>query len=162
MQLSFSKALGLFLGPSLFSLVLDLWSKKAAFDFFEIQPQGLELISSFLYFTRAHNTGVAFGMLQEQNHWLAVVVGLMAIAIPIYALSQKKEGPVFVLAMGWIYGGALGNLYDRWTIGYVRDFIDVRLGSYNYPVFNLADAFICLGVAIMLYHSFFLSPKKEA
>lgn len=100
-------------------------------------------------------------MLQNQNHILGYIVAIMAIAIPIYTLSQRQDGIIFLISMGMVYGGALGNLYDRWAIGYVRDFIDVRLGSYHYPVFNIADSFICVGVALMLLHNLWIVKTSK-
>lgn len=162
MNISLGKAGILFFIPAILSVVADLVSKSVAFSFFEQQPTGMELVDGFLYFSRAHNTGVAFGMLQGHNNILGMLVGVMAIAIPIYSLWNRKDGVVFLIAMGLVYGGALGNLYDRWAIGYVRDFIDVRFGSYHYPVFNVADSFICIGVALMLLQNIFLGrPKSE-
>jgi signal peptidase II len=151
----------IFITPSALSLIMDLWTKSAMFKHFEQSPSSVELISNFLYFTRAHNTGVAFGMLQNQNHILGYIVAIMAIAIPIYTLSQRQDGIIFLISMGMVYGGALGNLYDRWAIGYVRDFIDVRLGSYHYPVFNIADSFICVGVALMLLHNLWIVKTSK-
>jgi signal peptidase II len=161
-NISLGKAGFLFFIPALLSVSADLLTKVLIFSFFEQQPAGLEIWSGVLYFSRAHNTGVAFGMLQGHNNILGILVGAMAIAIPLYSLWNRKDGPLFLVAMGLVYGGALGNLYDRWAIGYVRDFIDVRFGSYHYPVFNIADSFICIGVALMLIQNVFLGrPNSE-
>ena len=137
---------------------IDLASKYYFFGRFEQNPSSLELVPGFLYISEARNTGVAFGMLQGHNGILAVFVALMALGIPLYGFYHRREGGLFLLALGLVYGGALGNLYDRWFIHYVRDFIDVRFGSYHYPVFNGADSFICIGVALMVLQSW-LAPR---
>jgi len=136
-------------------LALDLLTKGMAFSYFrEVRASGglpsLEWIPGFLYITEAYNTGVAFGMFQGQNHWLAIFVLVMAVGLPIYTWFNRNEGKSFLLGMGLIYGGAIGNLHDRWVFGQVRDFIDVRFGSWHYPVFNGADSFICIGVGLLL------------
>jgi signal peptidase II len=142
-----------FLGPALVSLGVDLLTKQWMFNWFEVHATSVELIPSFLYFSRAENTGVAFGMLQGHNEILGIFVALMAIGMPLYGYWHRKEGTLFLFALGLVYGGALGNLHDRWFISYVRDFIDVRFGSYHYPVFNAADAFICIGVGLLILQS---------
>lgn len=153
--------LGAFVVPTTLCLALDLLTKKLTFEYFDKVQDSVELLDGFLYFSRAINTGVAFGMLQGHNHLMSVVVGLMAIGIPIYAYTQRKEGYLFTLAIGMVYGGALGNLYDRWTIAHVRDFIDVRFGEMHFPVFNGADAFICIGVTLLFFQSWLSSIQKN-
>lgn len=152
---------GLFIVPAFFALVVDLVTKSMAFSYFDTHKTSIELIEGFLYFSRAHNTGIAFGMLQGHNSWLGILIALMAIGIPCYAYSQRSEGKLFVFSIGVVYGGALGNLYDRWMISYVRDFIDVRFGSYHYPVFNGADTFICVGVALLFLQSWLSTRKAQ-
>ncbi len=150
-----------FFPPALFALWTDLSSKGALFSYFENQPQSIELLKGFLYFSEARNTGVAFGMLQGHNEILAVIVGLMAVGIPLYGYWHRQEGKLFTVALSLVYGGALGNLYDRWSLGYVRDFIDVRFGSYHYPVFNGADSYICVGVALLMLQAWLGSRRQK-
>ena len=140
----------LFFVPAFVGLALDLWTKAMAFRYFEEVQSSVAWIPGFLYITEAYNTGVAFGMLQGHNSWLGVFVLVMAFGLPIYTWFHRHEGRFFLIGMGLVYGGALGNLYDRWVHHHVRDFIDVRLGSWNYPVFNGADSFICIGVAFLV------------
>lgn len=145
--------MALFFIPALLGLALDLLTKKMAFEYIRaVEPstRSVEWIPDFLYMTEAYNTGVAFGMLQGHNSWLGIFVLVMAIGLPIYTWLNRHEGSLFLFGMGLVYGGALGNLHDRWVHSHVRDFIDVRLGSWNYPVFNGADSFICIGVACLL------------
>lgn len=146
---------------SFLALAIDLATKQIAFDYFERVTHSTPVIESFLYWTRVENTGVAFGMMQGMNEILSYVLPVILIGLPIYTFFQRKEGPVFLCLIGLIYGGALGNYYDRVFIGYVRDFIDVRLGSYDYPVFNVADAFISCSVVLMFLLSLFQSHKNK-
>mgnify|MGYP006422660245 CR=1 FL=1 len=131
-------------------LGLDLLTKAMAFRYFEDVQSSVAWIPGFLYITEAYNTGIAFGMLQGHNYLLGIFVLLMALGLPIYTWFNRNEGSFFLFGMGFVYGGALGNLHDRWVHERVRDFIDVRFGSWNYPVFNGADSFICIGVAFLL------------
>lgn len=92
------------------------------------------------------NTGAAFGMLQNFGNVFMVLAILVAIAILYYfPLVPREDWPLRV-AMALQFGGAVGNLIDRLTIGWVTDF--VSLGSF--PVFNVADASISIGVTVLL------------
>ena len=99
----------------------------------------------FLRFTHTHNTGSAFGIFQDQNTPLIVVsiVGV-GILIMIYR-SQRVPSSLLRLSLGLQIGGALGNLFDRIRLGHVTDFMDVG----TWPVFNVADASIITGLAIL-------------
>jgi len=93
-----------------------------------------------------HNTGVAFGMFQNNNLLFAILVSIIALVIIIY-YPQLTEGDRFLMiALSMQLGGAVGNLIDRLTIGYVTDFISVG----NFAVFNVADASVTVGVGIMI------------
>ena len=109
----------------------------------------------FLRFTHTHNTGSAFGIFQDQNTPLIVVsiVGV-GILIMIYR-SQRVPSSLLRLSLGLQIGGALGNLFDRIRLGHVTDFMDVG----TWPVFNVADASIITGLAILAY--IFLIAKAE-
>ena len=109
----------------------------------------------FLRFTHTHNTGSAFGIFQDQNTPLIVVsiVGV-GILIMIYR-SQRVPSSLLRLSLGLQIGGALGNLFDRIRLGHVTDFMDVG----TWPVFNVADASIITGLAILAY--VFLIAKAE-
>lgn len=92
------------------------------------------------------NTGVAFGMFQNNNKLFAILVSIIALVIIIY-FPQLTEGDWFLrIALSMQLGGAVGNLIDRLTVGWVTDFISVG----NFAVFNVADASVTIGVGIMI------------
>ena len=93
-----------------------------------------------------HNTGAAFGLFQRFGGLFAVLAIVVAIAILYYLPQVPREDWPLRLAMGMQLGGALGNLVDRLTQGYVTDFVSV--GSF--PVFNVADASISVGVVVLI------------
>ena len=95
------------------------------------------------FFTSTVNTGAAFGLFQGYN-WIFIAVSLVALIVCI--LYYKKH----LLGFSLLIGGIMGNLIDRIFLGHVRDFINVRI----WPVFNVADAAVVLGVVVLLY--FFL------
>jgi signal peptidase II len=105
-----------------------------------------------------YNAGSAFGFLATQNGWqlwlfIAVAV-VISIGILTWLWKSNSKHPLTALALCFILGGTLGNLYDRVVNGYVIDFIDFHVGDYHWPAFNIADTAICLGVLFMILSAF--------
>lgn len=105
-----------------------------------------------LYLT--HNTGAAFSLLSQAPGWqrwffvgVTLLIGIIVL-IWIYRLSKQQW--VIGLGLALILGGALGNVWDRLTLGYVIDFLLLHWHQFQWPVFNLADSSICLGAGILL------------
>ncbi len=101
------------------------------------------------------NTGAAFGFLAGSKNLLRqlffVGVAIVALVVIVYAYGHlKRQGKIFVYALGLIGGGAIGNLIDRLRFGSVVDFLDFYLGSYHWPAFNAADSAITVGVGLFL------------
>jgi signal peptidase II len=97
-------------------------------------------------FVHVTNTGAAFGILQEQNAFLAVTTVIGVAAILVYYWYPPFEHAIMTAAVGMILGGAIGNLSDRLRLGEVTDFIDFP----HYPAFNVADSSIVVGVAALV------------
>jgi signal peptidase II len=106
------------------------------------------------------NTGAAFGMFQNFNLVFSILAVIVSIAILYYYPRVPREEWPLRLAMGMQLGGAVGNLIDRLTQGYVTDFVSVG----NFAVFNIADASISVGVAVLILGVWFMeqSQKKKA
>lgn len=92
------------------------------------------------------NTGAAFGILPSLGDFIAILAVVVAIAIVYYFPRVPREDWTLRLAMGLTFGGALGNLIDRLTIGWVTDYMSI----WRFPVFNVADLCITLGVIVLL------------
>lgn len=108
--------------------------------------------------TYVHNFGAAFSFLSEQGGWqrwfFALLAASISIGIVIWIKRLKPEETLSAISLSLILGGAIGNLIDRVIYGYVIDFFDVYYQSYHWPVFNIADSAITVGVMFMLYESF--------
>lgn len=104
------------------------------------------------------NTGAAFGMLPGFGDVFTILAIIVSLAILYYFPQVPREDWPLRLAMGLQLGGALGNLIDRLTVGYVVDFISVG----NFPVFNVADASISIGVAVLILGVWFKERKDRA
>ena len=95
----------------------------------------------------------------SDNRWVLVgVTGLMLIAVLAYFLSGKVSGKLELFSLSLLLSGGVGNIIDRVSLGYVIDYIDVRI--INFAIFNLADICICVG-AFLLCAAVYLSDKKE-
>lgn len=140
-------------------LILDQWTKRwfdAHYHLFESR----EVIPGFFNFTLARNTGAAFSLFQDHTGLLllfsVIVFGLMVL----YRDHLFQRNSLEQTAFGFICGGVLGNLIDRMKFGYVVDFIDWHIGEHHWPIFNLADTWICVGVGLYLLSQFRASRKR--
>lgn len=120
-----------------------------------------EVIANFFYLTWVPNYGVSLGMFSANTveaRWILVgVTGLITAAVFIWMLREKLAPEILGLSL--ILGGALGNIHDRFVLGYVVDYLDFRFAGWTPFVFNLADAGISVGVAIILARALFMSEK---
>ncbi len=136
---------------ALLAVSLDQASKWWAMRFLAGPPRTeIEVVPGFLRLAYTTNPGAAWGLFSEHTFWLAVI-SLIVMAILIWRFPAMAEGwPERGLGLGFLIGGVAGNLADRIWRGAVVDFIDVNLHFYDWPVFNVADSAICVGIAIYL------------
>jgi signal peptidase II len=113
----------------------------------------VKVVEGFLHFGYAENTGIAFGQLQEGGdfgRWmLAALAALATVGVLAYFFRVKRADDRVLGACALLLAGIVGNLTDRIRLGYVVDFIEVHLGSYQWPTFNVADAAICVGAGLL-------------
>ena len=151
---------------ALLIFAVDQWSKNYVTKTLGIDRIGdaMELLPIFdLRFTR--NFGVSLGMFEatspEMRWGLVAVTGLIALVVTIWMLRENLLGDI--LALSLILGGALGNIKDRYDLGYVVDFADLHFGEFRpFLIFNVADAAITIGVVIVLARAFFMGDKDKA
>ncbi|MCH5167289.1 MAG: signal peptidase II [Erysipelotrichales bacterium] len=115
----------------------------------EINEVHFNLIANFLKFNYSQNTGAAFSILQGKIHFLILISVIMLIIIYSMTFSYE-ESKISNCAFGLLFGGILGNLVDRIFYGFVRDFIDINILGYNFPIFNIADITIVVGVMLLI------------
>lgn len=145
-------------------LVLDQASKLWIVSAFELY-ESYDLIPHLRLFY-VHNTGAAFSFLSQADGWQRWFFAAIAIAASVLVfvwLKRLHAGQLrLALGLSLILGGALGNLIDRLMYGYVIDFIDAYYGSWHWPVFNLADSAITLGVILVLLDALLApSPSRD-
>ena len=122
------------------------------------EGEGFPVLKGVFHVTRVNNTGAAFGLWKNASYFLIGVTVLSALAIFYYLFGPPgtgKERSKNFYGWSFVLGGALGNLYDRVRFGFVVDFLDFRV----WPVFNVADASICLGVFYVFWSVFYASDS---
>ena len=129
--------------------------------------QSVEVIPGFLDLTRVHNTGAAFGMLNDMDFPMKTLVlslvALIALAgVAWYASTVPLTDRLARIGVAGVLGGAIGNLIDRAKDGYVLDFVDAYFGTWHFWAFNVADAAITIGVILMILDMLGLGRGSES
>ena len=140
-------------------LVADLTTKHFLSDieYFNLIPNTLSIA------TNGGNTGAAWGFLSDVNGGriaLIIVSILMIVGLFVFNAFVKNKSTFYCLAFGFIIGGAVGNLVDRIGLGFVRDFIYLDFFP-TFPIFNIADSFLCIGAIMLAIFILFFSGKKK-
>ena len=123
-------------------------------------------INGFLNLTHQHNSGAAFSFLADAAGWqrwffVVLATGVSSV-LAVWIWRIRNEGPALLAAaLALVLGGALGNVIDRIRLGYVTDFIQVWLGNWAFPSFNVADAAISIGAALLIIDSLFFSGRAD-
>lgn len=132
-----------------FTLLLDQITKVIIESFLSINEEWY-IIQNFFSIHYINNYGAAWSILNNKATIL-IILSLIALIIIYRFMYLFKENKRNNLAFGLIVGGLVGNLMDRWLFGYVRDFLDFKIFTYDYPVFNVADIAIVIGVILLIY-----------
>lgn len=145
---------------------LDRWTKwivETGFSAYDTKT----VIPGFFNIVRSHNPGVAFGMFADTSASARtpLLIGLSIIAVVLLAgmlwrIDRLDTASAAGLAL--IFGGAMGNVFDRVRVGSVTDFLDFYAGSYHFYTFNVADASICTGAGLLILSMFLSQRKHEA
>jgi len=152
-------------------IVFDLVTKayfSSSMELYQTIVVFKDLFNLNFSFTLVHNHGAAFSFLSDQGGWqrwfFTITSSVISIVLLVWLFRLKKSETLIAVALTLVLGGAIGNLYDRVTLGYVVDFLDVFIQTPNFeqhwPAFNIADSAISIG-AILLIVDAFTSTKKE-
>lgn len=141
-------------------LVLDMLSKfwaQTNLVLYERNP----IIPGFFNLTYAQNTGAAWSMLEGKMVFFYLVTLVAVIGLTIYLFRTDKKQKLQRFAIVLIIAGALGNFIDRLAFQYVRDFLDFVIFGYDFPIFNVADMSLCLGVFFLFVIAFWPEGEKK-
>ena len=122
-------------------------------------------VNSFFNLVRAHNEGAAFSFLSDAGGWqrwfLTLVSVVVSAVIVVWLTKLPRQRLLEGLGLSLILGGALGNLYDRLTLGYVVDFLDFHWSGWHFAAFNVADMGISVGAGLIIVDALFFQPSES-
>lgn len=141
-------------------VILDQASKRIIWEMYK-QTGGTDLIDGVLRISLSKNAGAILGILSGSRA-LLISVTILSVIILILFAHRMRFAPVSKrIFIGLIFGGAFGNMIDRIATGEVLDFIDMGIGAYRWPTYNVADIAVTVG-AILLIYGFIRHPEKES
>lgn len=159
-----NRSIGLAIAGAIF--VLDQFVKWLVLNPLDLRRQPDQVIDMLPFFDLRYteNRGISLGLLEatsDEARWILVgITALIALVVLVWMFRERLLGDIAGLAM--ILGGALGNIVDRYSYGYVVDYADLHFGDFRpFLIFNIADAAITIGVVIILARSFLVSDDGE-
>ena len=132
-------------------IALDQWTKWLIIENM-VLGESIPVIDSFLYITSHRNTGAAWGILEGQMWFFYIITILVVLALLYYLKKSASEGALFKVSLALMLGGAIGNFIDRVFRQEVVDFIHTYPFGYNFPIFNIADSSLVIGVALLMIY----------
>ncbi|HEX5788568.1 MAG TPA: signal peptidase II [Woeseiaceae bacterium] len=145
-------------------LIADQLTKLAVIHYIDLY--GRVPLAPFLNLTHQRNPGAAFSFLADAGGWqrwfFTVLAAVVSAIIGVWLWRARHTAPLPLAAgLSLVLGGAVGNLVDRLRHGYVTDFIQVWFGNWPFPSFNIADAAISVGAALLIIDSLFFSGRTD-
>ena len=140
-------------------IIIDQLTKWLVVRYMEI-GENIPIIHNFLYLSSHRNRGAAWGILEGQMYFFYIITVGVVIGLIVYLQKLPKDQPWMKLALSLMLGGAIGNFIDRVLHQEVIDFINTFIFTYDFPIFNVADSALVIGVGIILILTI-LEGKKE-
>ncbi|AFU14538.1 Lipoprotein signal peptidase [Bacillus thuringiensis MC28] len=145
---------------ALFVIAIDQISKWLIVKNMEL-GMSIPIIDNVLYITSHRNRGAAWGILENKMWFFYIITVVFVVFIVMYMKKYAKTDKLLGISLGLILGGAIGNFIDRVFRQEVVDFIHVYIFSYNYPVFNVADSALCIGVVLIIIQTLLEGKKTK-
>lgn len=136
---------------------LSKWFIVEKMDVYE----SIVVIENFFNITSHRNKGAAWGILQDQMIFFYIITLIVVIGIIYYMQKYAKQSPLLATALGLLLGGAIGNFIDRLFRKEVVDFLDFQIINYNYPIFNIADSALVIGVGLLIIFTIIDERKSK-
>jgi signal peptidase II len=142
-------------------VLADQASKSWIFELVSRHEPPFIPITSFFNLVKVWNTGVSFGLFQDETSLRSLILIGVAVVVMFWLAIWlwRSRSSLAAVALGGILGGALGNILDRWQHGAVYDFLDFHVAGWHWPAFNLADSAIVVGVALLLLDGYW--PRRS-
>lgn len=122
--------------------------------------ESITIIPHFFYITYTHNYGGAWSILENSTSIITIISLVVIIGIGYYIFKHKITKKIELVGYSLLLGGAIGNLIDRIIYGYVIDFFDFYILGYDFPIFNIADINIVIGITLLLFSTMFEVNKN--
>ncbi|PFL83217.1 signal peptidase II [Bacillus cereus] len=145
---------------ALFVIAIDQISKWLIVKNMELGTS-IPIIDNVLYITSHRNRGAAWGVLENKMWFFYIITVVFVVFIVFYMKKYAKTDKLLGISLSLILGGAIGNFIDRVFRQEVVDFIHVYIFSYNYPVFNIADSALCIGVVLIIIQTLLEGKKAK-
>ena len=146
---------------SIVLLIIDQVSKIIVVNNLSV-GESKNIVDGFFSLTYVKNTGAAWGMFSNST----IILGLLSIVFSIilikYIIESKKLSNISVISYSLLLSGIFGNMLDRFIRGFVIDFLNFYIFSYDYPVFNIADIFIVVGIILIIIETFIEGGKNDS
>ncbi|HLS08706.1 signal peptidase II [Lentibacillus sp.] len=144
---------------AIFVIAVDQLTKWVVVKTMELGEQ-ITVIENFFYLTSHRNSGAAWGILQGQMGFFYVVTAIVVVGLIYFMQKYARERKMLAIALSLILGGAIGNFIDRLFRKEVIDFFDFMIFRYDYPIFNIADSALVVGVIIVIIMTI-IDERKE-
>ncbi|QXJ37459.1 Lipoprotein signal peptidase [Parageobacillus caldoxylosilyticus] len=141
-------------------VAIDQWTKWLVVKYMRL-GESIPIIPNVLYITSHRNRGAAWGILQGQFWLFYLITVIVVIGLIVYIQRLPRGERLFGVALGLMLGGAIGNFIDRLFRKEVVDFIHAYIGTYSFPVFNIADSALTIGVALLFIKMFFFATSEK-
>ncbi|WP_210129419.1 signal peptidase II [Staphylococcus sp. GDX8P66P] len=142
-----------YIGTSIFItiviLIIDQITKFIITKTMQI-GDSFEVIPNFLSITSHRNNGAAWGILSGKMAFFYIITVIILIILIVFFIKEAKHNLLMQIAISLLFAGALGNFIDRVLNGEVVDFVDTYIFSYNFPIFNVADSSLTIGVVLVI------------
>ncbi|GGD85407.1 lipoprotein signal peptidase [Paenibacillus nasutitermitis] len=139
---------------------IDQWTKRLVVQKMEL-GESIPVIENFLYITSHRNRGAAWGILEGQMWFFYIITALFGIGVIYYIQKHTKDKKLMGIGLGILLGGMLGNFYDRLIHKEVVDFIDTYIFGYDFPIFNVADSSLWIGIGFVFIHMMFFEKNQK-
>lgn len=137
--------------PCPLNCLIDMIKEGGTFQGLNVVPgRGIELIRNFFYIIEVKNTGGAWGIFSGNVAFLAFISLFVIVLLYFFLRSEKSLNKLSITYYGFLFAGIIGNCIDRIVNGYVTDFLNFYILGYDFPVFNIADILIVVGVGLMI------------
>ena len=145
---------------AIFVIAIDQFTKYLVVKNMELYEQ-IPVIDNFFYLTSHRNSGAAWGILEGKMGFFYIITIIVIAGIIYYLHKYGKDNVLFASALGLILGGAIGNFIDRIFHQEVVDFFDFIIFGYDFPIFNIADSALTIGVILVIIATLFEEKKQK-